>query len=313
MPEIKEVTNTRDGQTIITEIKTLYYQAQVHAINSFIQIGQKLIELKDLIPHGQWADYIKENLDWNERKVQRFMQLAEGYSNGAAYANLISNPSFMSDLNMTNALALLTIPEDEVEEFAEEHTSEDTSNRELADEIRKYKEENTELSEQVAVLTQEVKDVKARAEEGISKEAYELVKAECDQLKSKLDKAKEKLKKEKESKEKEISKAAQQTMTEVEAKVREENAEKIKWMEEQISRLEEEAEVAERRAENANVSTNIEFKMYCDQMQNDFDEALTIIEQVDETDGDRAENMLIALNRILSYMADAAANPDWKS
>lgn len=300
MSEIKDITAVRDGQTIITEIKTLYYQAQIHAINSFIQIGQKLIELKDMVPHGQWADYIKENLDWNERKVQRFMQLAEGYSDGSAYARLISNPSFLSDLNMTNALALLAIPEDEVEDFAEAHVSEDTSNKELAEEIKKYKEENTELTEQVASLKRDIEAAKNHAG-FVSEEEY-------NKLEIKLEKAKDSLNKEKTETEAKIEEARQSAMTEVENKVKEQMQKELDSAQSEIKTLKEQMEKEKRAADNSSNEKLVEFKLYCDQWQNSFDDALSIADEMREEDPKKTEKMLGVMSSIIDYMTEAMTN-----
>lgn len=300
MSEIKEVTEVRDGQTIITEIKTLYYQAQVSALNSFIQIGQKLIELKEMVPHGQWTEYIKDNLDWNERKVQRFIQLAEGYSDGSAYARLITNPSFLSDLNMTNALALLAIPEDEVEDFAETHISEETSNRELAEEIKKYKEENAELSQQIKTLKKDIEEAK-NSSTGISEEDY-------NKLEEKLKRAKEKLQKEKEKTDSEITKARQEAMSEVENKVRGEVQQELEMAQSEIKSLKQQMEDERRIAENSSDQKLVEFKLYCDQWQNSFDDALTIIEDIREEDPQRTEKMLGVMSNIINYMTEAMTN-----
>lgn len=298
MSEIKEVTAVRDGQTIITEIKTLYYQAQIHAINSFIQIGQKLIELKEMVPHGQWADYIKGNLDWNERKVQRFMQLAEGYSDGSAYARLISNPSFLSDLNMTNALALLAIPEDEVEDFASEHANEETTNKELAEEIKKYKEENTELTEQISSLKKDIEEAKNN---GVTIDDY-------NKLEEKLQKAKDKLKKEKESKDEEVDKAKQEAIAEVECKIREEVQTELDSAQSEIKELKERVADSERAAANSSNEKLVEFKLYCDQWQNSFDDALSIADEMREEDPKKTEKMLGVMSNIIDYMTEAMTN-----
>ena len=300
MSEIKDITAVRDGQTIITEIKTLYYQAQIHAINSFIQIGQKLIELKEMVPHGQWADYIKDNLDWNERKVQRFMQLAEGYSDGSAYARLISNPSFLSDLNMTNALALLAIPEDEVEDFAEAHVSEDTSNKELAEEIKKYKEENTELTEQVASLKRDIEEAKNHAG-FVSEEEYS-------KLEKKLEKAKDNLNKEKTETEAKIEEARQSAMTEVENKVKEQMQKELDSAQSEIKTLKEQMEKEKRAADNSSNEKLVEFKLYCDQWQNGFDDALSIANEIREEDPKKTEKMLGVMSSIIDYMTEAMIN-----
>ena len=298
MTEFKEVMEVRDGQTIIAEIKATVANVQLTALTGAIKIGKNLHELKELIPHGEWSGYIQDNLNWNERKVQRFMKLADEYGEeGSAYAKLLANPTFLSDLNVTNALALLAIPEDEVAEFVEEHVDEDTTNADLAEEIKKYKEENAELTKQVASLKKEV-DEAAASEEGVSPE-------EVEKIKTKLEKAKEKLKKEKENKDEEIEKAKQETMAEVEEKVRADVQNEIDGLNNKIAELEQRAEEADRRATNSAELDLIQFKTYCDECQKYYDDALSIVDEVRNQDPEKAGKMLNAMKNVIRYMEEA--------
>ena len=47
---------------------------------SVIEIGHRLIRLKERIPHGEWARYLKREFDWTERSAQRFMSVAHCFN-----------------------------------------------------------------------------------------------------------------------------------------------------------------------------------------------------------------------------------------
>ena len=53
----------RTVEAVTLEIQTLKYQANEQAkilLGYSIEIGRRLVELKAMLPHGQWGTYIKE-------------------------------------------------------------------------------------------------------------------------------------------------------------------------------------------------------------------------------------------------------------
>lgn len=101
------LAETRDIETITAEIIQLKHDAG----NAIIGIGQRLIEAKAMLPHGEWLPWLEERVEYSERVAQKFMKLAREWS----------NPNTLSDLGASKALALLALPLDERETFMSEN------------------------------------------------------------------------------------------------------------------------------------------------------------------------------------------------
>ena len=95
-----------------------------------LDIGRRLLEAKGMLPHGEWLPWLNERVEFSERTAQKFMRLAQKWS----------NPSALADLGATKALMLLALPEEEREEFVEDHNVIDMSARQLGQAIRERDE-----------------------------------------------------------------------------------------------------------------------------------------------------------------------------
>ena len=190
-----------------------------------LDIGRRLLEAKWMLPHGEWLPWLNERVEFSERTAQKFMRLAQKWS----------NPSALADLGATKALMLLALPEEEREEFVEDHNVIDMSARQLEqaikerDEARKAaevakadaataeqarakmeadmavvnaslaaaREEKQKADQEAARLENELAALKARpvevaVETVVDPEAIEKAKAEAvAEIKAKLDKARE--------------------------------------------------------------------------------------------------------------------------
>lgn len=97
----------RNIEAITSEILRLKQDAG----NAILGIGQRLIEAKAMLPHGEWLPWLTERVEFSERQAQRFMKLAQEWS----------NPTALSDLGATKALALLALPPEERQKFLSEN------------------------------------------------------------------------------------------------------------------------------------------------------------------------------------------------
>ena len=95
-----------------------------------LNIGRRLLEAKGMLPHGEWLPWLNERVEFSERTAQKFMRLAQKWS----------NPSALADLGATKALMLLALPEEEREGFVEDHNVIDMSARQLEQAIRERDE-----------------------------------------------------------------------------------------------------------------------------------------------------------------------------
>lgn len=135
----------RDIQVITMEIKTLHRQAQQVVLGYAIEIGRRLREAKEQLPHGQWGQWLKTQVEFSQSTANNFMRIFEEY--GARQISLFggeANSQALGNLPYTKALALLAIPEDEREEFVETNKVEELSSRELERMIRERDEARLE-------------------------------------------------------------------------------------------------------------------------------------------------------------------------
>lgn len=116
----------RTIETITSEILELKKQAG----KALLGIGQRLIEAKETLPHGEWLPWLTEQVEFSERTAQYYMQLAREWT----------NPQSIADLGATKAFKLLALPPEEREAFIQEHNVVDMSARELAQAIKERDE-----------------------------------------------------------------------------------------------------------------------------------------------------------------------------
>lgn len=154
----QSVETPRSIETITGEILEL----KTRAGESILGIGQRLIEAKALLPHGEWLPWLAEKVEFSERAAQNFMRLSREWS----------NPHAVADLGARKALTLLTLPADEREQFiaethivdGEEKTVIDMSARQLEQAI-KERDEARMAAEQAAADRKVAEESRAKMEE----------------------------------------------------------------------------------------------------------------------------------------------------
>lgn len=112
-PMLRNTTTTvlSSDESRVEEITTEILQQKLQTVQSVIQIGKLLEEAKGrLKKDGKWLKWLATRVDISERMAQRYMQLAKAFP----------DPTPMSGLGMTKALALLALPESQRETFINE-------------------------------------------------------------------------------------------------------------------------------------------------------------------------------------------------
>ena len=177
----------RDIETITAEILTL----KQNAGEAIIGIGQRLIEAKEMLPHGDWIPWLNERVEFSDRTASRFMRLAREWTNRTA----------LSDLGATKALTLLALPPEEREIFMEEHhlvngeekTVIDMTSRELEQAIRE-RDEARQAAEAAQADAKTAEESRAKMEADMallreqcqsSQEAVAAAQKELEELKAK--------------------------------------------------------------------------------------------------------------------------------
>lgn len=127
----------RDIQTVTTEILTLTQQGQRLILEYAIEIGRRLHEAKSMLPHGEWGNWLREEVEFSQSTANNFMRMFEEY--GADQISIFgaeAKSQTIGNLPYTKALKLLALPAEEREEFVKTEDVAHMSSRELERAIR---------------------------------------------------------------------------------------------------------------------------------------------------------------------------------
>ena len=339
---MNDIKIQRTPDIIGAEIRGLTQQAKSMTLWFGIEIGRRLTEAKELLDHGQWLPYLKEQTEFSQPSASRLMRLYDEY--GAKQTSLFGaelNYSTLNNLSISNALRLLAVPEDEREEFALEHDVEHMSAREL-DELIKQRDAAEKRAEEAekqldqaaegaALYAAEI-DEKLLAAEERSKAAAE----EAKRLREKLTEA-SKAKEEAESELSELRARPVEVAVEVDEKAVEdavridrakndaEWAEKMAKVKNELSKAENnaiklklKAEKAEKKAADAAAELDklrksqafadpntAVFKQIFEQVQEDFNKLHGSLLKVKANDPDTAQKLSAAVRALVGKMAEA--------
>lgn len=328
---MNDIQPQRTPDVIGAEIRGLTQQAKTMTLWFGIEIGRRLTEAKEMLEHGQWLAYLKEQTEFSRSSAGRLMTLYKEY--GAAQTSLFgaeANYPTLNNLSISNALRLLAVPEDEREEFAAEHDVEHMSAREL-DELIKQRDEAEKRAAKAEEQVQQAADGAAKADE-----QYQKAKQELHLLREKLENAEA----QKSAAEKELSelrerpvevavevdeKAVEEAVTAARAKNDAEWAEKMAKVKNELSeaglkaeklkakikKAEEKAAASAAELEKLKKSQTLSdpntavFKQIFEQVQEDFNKLHGSLLKVKASDPDTAEKLAAAVRALVDKMQGA--------
>lgn len=328
---MNDIQTQRTPDIIGAEIRGLTQQAKTMTLWFGIEIGRRLTEAKEMLEHGQWLPYLKEQTEFSQPSASRLMRLYDEY--GAKQTSLFGaelNYSTLNNLSISNALRLLAVPEDEREEFALEHDVEHMSAREL-DELIKQRDEAEQRAARAEEQVQQAADGAAKADE-----QYQKAKQELHLLREKLENAEA----QKSAAEKELSelrecpvevavevdeKAVEEAVTAARAKNDAEWAEKMAKVKNELSeaglkaeklkakikKAEEKAAASAAELEKLKKSQTLSdpntavFKQIFEQVQEDFNKLHGSLLKVRASDPDTAEKLTAAVRALVDKMQGA--------
>lgn len=323
--EYKEITSIQDRETeqLTIEVNTIYQQMEAIGnigLQLAAEAGERLIEIKGRLAHGEFESWCKDNLTFSKRKAENMMRWSQKCKDENS---IFSKTQTFTDLGISKVWALLAAPEEVAEEVLKEGAS-DMSVRELQEEISRLKlekekveglarateEEQANLEEEIEILKRQLEEARReserKAEEENSQSTSE-AEEEIEQLKKKLEaaetnlqKTKEKLKTEKNSSDKKIeeaiSKAKAEAQKEAEAKTNK-SLEDLKKKYEESQSVINKLQTALANSENKALAI---FKVKSDLLQESFNSCLASIEDVAAEDQEKGDKMKAALRQIMS-------------
>lgn len=323
--QYKEITSLQERETeqLTIEVNTIYQQMEAIGnigLQLAAEAGERLIEIKGRLAHGEFESWCKDNLTFSKRKAENMMRWSQKCKDENS---IFSKTQTFTDLGISKVWALLAAPEEVAEEVLKEGAS-DMSVRELQDEISRLKsekktaqeharateEEQANLEEEIEILKRQLEEARReserKAEEENSQSTSE-AEEEIAQLKDALGKAienhakiKEKLKKEKENTDKKIDEAISQARAEAQ---KEAEAKTSKSLEDITKKYEESQSIINKLqtalANSENKALAI-FKVKSDLLQESFNSCLASIEDVAAEDQEKGDKMKAALRQIMS-------------
>ncbi len=146
-----EMEVARTADVIAREINDIKQLARETMVDCALQIGERLIEAKTLVPVGRWGEWLKTNVDYSERTAQNLMRLYGEYGNRGI-------PEGLLKASYTNVVALLGLPEDIKAEVIESGAAESLSARELEAEIKRLKAQHEQDQTTMEALKAEARE-----------------------------------------------------------------------------------------------------------------------------------------------------------
>lgn len=144
---MNELKVERSQEIIALEINSIKDQTRKMALYNSIEIGKRLVEAKEVVPHGEWGIWLEQSVNYSQSTANNLMKIYEEYGNEQdSLFGSASNSDEIANLPYTKALALLGLPNYEREEFIEKNDVEDMSTRELQKAIKEKKELEEKLA-----------------------------------------------------------------------------------------------------------------------------------------------------------------------
>ena len=173
----------RSSNTIAAEIVAIANQAKQMAVMSAIEIGKRLEEAKAMVGHGEWGAFVERECLLSHRSANNCMKLfREWRDNPKSQA--------LANISYTNAVRLLSMPEEDREELMQEYDVTQMSSRQLDEVIKERNELNAERvvsAARIRDLEQQLLDAEQRASSAKSSE--DAWRADIDKLKAAATKA----------------------------------------------------------------------------------------------------------------------------
>lgn len=150
------------------EINTIKRQAAQTVLAASCEIGKRLTEAKNNLPHGRWTEWLQKNVAYSDRTAQQLMRCWDEYGRS-------TNPQALADfewLTLTKAIVLLGVDPVQRSELIESGEVESLSTRELRKRVAELQEEKDrqqmrieELEELTDTLTLPTDPSEEQAEE----------------------------------------------------------------------------------------------------------------------------------------------------
>ena len=296
---------TRTPGLIAAEINKIKEDTKRILIYNSIEIGRKLTEAKEMLPHGEWGKWLKTEVDYSKTTANNLMKIFHEY--GSEQINILGDnlkSKTFGNLNYSQATLLLGVPAEEREKFVEENNVEEMSARELKKAIEELKK--TEEEKEKALKAMEEAEEKAR-QESEARQALEdafnsgaeerrKLEEEKESLIGKINGLEEKIE-ELNTIDKEVSVSTEEIDKEIEERIQE-LKDKLEETNKEKNKLEDKLKAAEEGVTNS----EIEYKIVFDTIVTNYDKLLKKLTEMQKENEVAYMKYKSATKRFLEYM-----------
>ena len=111
----ENVVAVRSIEIVTAEIHTIRDNVARVFMDGVVQIGRRLEEAKQLVPQGEWLQYLDKELGYKPSTAQNYMRIAREFGDGQVGLSGKTPGDFFGNLGYSQLLPLLGLPEEERE------------------------------------------------------------------------------------------------------------------------------------------------------------------------------------------------------
>ena len=174
---MSDIITTRNPDLIAAEINAIKRSTAKYVLEQSIEIGRLLVEAKEAVPYGSWGTWLETNCEYSTTNANNLMRIYTEYGSDAQINFFEDNRlELYGNLNRSQAIALLSLPRAERDDFVRENDVPAMSVSELEERIKaakaeaaleaeeKYKSETAKLREAAEKAEKKSKAAAADAE-----------------------------------------------------------------------------------------------------------------------------------------------------
>lgn len=124
-------------------------------VQNIIEIGKRLIEVKNNLPHGEYLNWLEEKVDFSDRTARNYMKVATTFKDWQPVANL----------GTRKLLALAGLDEEDREEVMQENDVDKMTARQLEQAVQEKKELKKRLADEQEYSNKLQKSIQEKEQE----------------------------------------------------------------------------------------------------------------------------------------------------
>ena len=303
------VPEVNRAQVLAQEINTIKEYTKRQVLAASIEIGNRLCEAKALVNHGDWEEWLAQNVSYSQSTANNLMRISKEYGTDQMLIGGKVTSEIFDKLTYTQAVVLLGLPMEERVEIVEQNDVENMSTRELEQAVaarKKAEKEAQALTEDVQKWRSAAEKYKKSAEESdalrksIEGKEHELQQLRIDGAKN-LDKQKAKY----QALEKKLAEAeqkAKQSDEKIAEAVKTATEQVREQMSDEVQQARKQAEELQKKLEKAGSSGVQKFAIYLEQFKADFERLCDTADEVGDENEQEAQKLYAGIEKVLHMM-----------